>query len=69
MRFYRSRYLFYLAVAAPPAAMVALIHRYGVNVPVLDEWDMSVPLSSEHGKVRCNLPSSGLSKTSTGCSW
>jgi hypothetical protein len=33
-----------LAVAATPAAMVALIHRYGVNVPVLDEWDMSVPL-------------------------
>jgi hypothetical protein len=44
MRFARSRYLFYLAVAIPPGAMAALIQRYGVNVPVLDEWDMSVPL-------------------------
>jgi len=28
-----------LAVLAAPAAMVAIIHHYGVNVPFWDEWD------------------------------
>jgi hypothetical protein len=54
MRFARSRYLFYVAVATPPAVMAGLIHRYGVNVPVLDEWDMSVPLVLRARKAHFN---------------
>jgi len=29
-----------LAILTPPAAMLFIIHRYGVNVPYWDEWDM-----------------------------
>src|SRR5262245_23563699 len=30
----------WVAILAPPAGMGFIIHRYAVNVPYMDEWDM-----------------------------
>jgi hypothetical protein len=41
------RVLQLLALVAPPIAIALLIDRYGVDVPITDQWNGMVPLFEE----------------------